>query len=165
MGVALLVSIMPLGLGPTRALALAQPSTRCDNVRRVRGITFDGSPLFDDVTLLASIATQAPTFAARTLHLKALPCSDSLSVRLDARGFKHRDVVVGIPCRVHAIAQAPQGAHSFFLAVLLAQAVPRNISLFINNKIVTKNTRAAQLLHERSGKFLKGIRQNEHLPF
>ena len=86
MGVALLVSMMPLGLGPTRALALAlaQPSTRCDNVRRVRGITFDGSPLFDDVTLLASIATQAPTFAARTLHLKALPCSDSLSVRLDA---------------------------------------------------------------------------------
>ena len=81
-GVALLVSMMPLGFGPTSALA--QPSTRCANVRRVRGIAFAGSPLFDDVTLLASIATQAPTFVARTLHLKSLPCSDSLSVRLDA---------------------------------------------------------------------------------
>lgn len=84
--------------------AAAQPAKRCDDNRKVRGIAFSGSPLFDDATLSANIATPAPGFLARVLHLRGFPCSDSLEVELDAlriavmhrqKGYLEAQVVAG----------------------------------------------------------------------
>lgn len=66
--------------------ATAQPSERCADDQRVHAIRFDGSPLYDDATLAASIATRAPTLYTRVKRrfgLGALPCSDSVSLELD----------------------------------------------------------------------------------
>lgn len=64
---------------------LAQPATRCDESSRVRSIQFEGSPIFDDVTLGLSISTQSPPgFFSRVLFRKSGPCSDSLEIQLDA---------------------------------------------------------------------------------
>jgi outer membrane protein assembly factor BamA len=60
----------------------AQPAPRCDPDQRVRSLGFAGSPLFDAITLAATIATKAPTLLQRT-HLQAAPCSDSLTLELD----------------------------------------------------------------------------------
>ncbi len=60
----------------------AQPAPRCDPDQRVRALAFAGSPLFDAVTLAATIATKAPTVLQR-IHLQAAPCSDSLTLELD----------------------------------------------------------------------------------
>jgi outer membrane protein insertion porin family/translocation and assembly module TamA len=78
----LLLAMPLLGL----AARDAQNGERCADDQRVRAIRFEGSPIYDDVTLAASIATRAPTFAGR-LKLRfgfgALPCSDSLGLELD----------------------------------------------------------------------------------
>ncbi len=66
------------------AAAFAQPSTRCDAKRRVESIDIEGSPLFDDATLSAAIASQSPSSIKRLLHIGSLPCSDSLELRRDA---------------------------------------------------------------------------------
>jgi outer membrane protein insertion porin family/translocation and assembly module TamA len=74
-------------LGVIPSAAMSQPTTRCDDAHRVRSVRFSGSPLFDNVSLAASIVTPSPTFtnrAASALHLGTLPCSDSLELQLDA---------------------------------------------------------------------------------
>ncbi len=79
--------IAPLLLGLMSKAASAQPSQRCADDQRVRSLRFAGSPLYDDATLASSIATTAPTFATRlkrSLGFGSLPCSDSLSIELDA---------------------------------------------------------------------------------
>ncbi len=60
----------------------AQPAARCDPDQRVRSLAFAGSPLYDAVTLTATIATKAPTVLQRA-HLQSAPCSDSLTLELD----------------------------------------------------------------------------------
>ena len=62
--------------------ALSQPTRQCAADQRVRGVDFVGSPLYDDATLAASIATATPTVWQR-LHLGEAPCSDSATVALD----------------------------------------------------------------------------------
>ncbi|MCC6242620.1 MAG: BamA/TamA family outer membrane protein [Gemmatimonadaceae bacterium] len=69
-------------VGLTAPPALAQPARQCAADQRVRALEFDGSPLYDDVTLAASIATAAPTVLQR-LHFGEAPCSDSATVALD----------------------------------------------------------------------------------
>ncbi|MBL0173071.1 MAG: BamA/TamA family outer membrane protein [Gemmatimonadaceae bacterium] len=73
--------VLVVGLAPM--VVQAQPATRCDDNQRVRGLRFVGSPLYDGTTLAATIATPSPGLLQR-LHLSARPCSDSLTLQLDA---------------------------------------------------------------------------------
>jgi len=77
-----LAALPLLCLAPSAARA--QPTQRCADDQRVRALRFAGSPLYDDATLALSIATSAPSFFSRTLGVGSLPCSDSLSIELDA---------------------------------------------------------------------------------
>ena len=78
-------TLLALGLvsGVTPITARTQPTARCDDDQRVLGVRFAGSPLFDGASLAASIVTRSPTIWQR-FRLKPLPCSDSLTLQLDA---------------------------------------------------------------------------------
>lgn len=80
---ALPLSIL-LAIGLAARDAGAQPRVQCDDSLRVRDVKFVGSPLYDAAALAASISTQAPTFVQRYLHIGSRPCSDSLTIQLDA---------------------------------------------------------------------------------
>ncbi len=62
----------------------AQPMRRCSTEKRVRGVTFTGSPRFSTTALAAAIVTTGPSFATRVLHVGAFACVDSLEIRRDA---------------------------------------------------------------------------------
>ena len=62
----------------------AQRVARCNAVERVRGVSFEGSPAFDVLTLATSIFTHEPGFVTRVFRIGTPPCMDSLEVQRDA---------------------------------------------------------------------------------
>lgn len=76
MGLTLLTVVAPA--------AVAQRTTRCNPDERIRGVSFDGSPNFDVLTLATSIVTHEPGFVTRVFKIGTPPCVDTLEVRRDA---------------------------------------------------------------------------------
>ncbi len=66
------------------SLLEAQPLRRCDRAQRVLGVTFSGSPRYDQTTLSAAIVTQPPSIRARVFGIGSLPCADTLEIQRDA---------------------------------------------------------------------------------
>ena len=64
--------------------AVAQRTTRCNPDERIRGVSFDGSPNFDVLTLATNIVTHEPGFVTRVFKIGTPPCVDTLEVRRDA---------------------------------------------------------------------------------
>jgi outer membrane protein assembly factor BamA len=77
-------ALLLLVLAPLYQSAGAQRVTRCSDDARIRQVRFEGSPLFDELTLAASIVTHQPGFVTRVLRFGTAPCMDSLEVRRDA---------------------------------------------------------------------------------
>ncbi|GAB1341000.1 hypothetical protein MASR1M101_01270 [Gemmatimonas sp.] len=65
-------------------VAGAQRAVRCEPSERVRTVSFEGSPAFDDLSMATSIITSQPGFANRVLRLGDAPCADTLEIRRDA---------------------------------------------------------------------------------
>ena len=64
--------------------AAAQRVARCSKAERIRGVSFEGSPAFDVLTLATSIVTHEPGFVTRVFRIGTPPCMDSLEVQRDA---------------------------------------------------------------------------------
>ena len=73
--------LLGLGLAPR---VEAQRAARCNTNERIRAVAFDGSPVFDDLTMATSIVTHEPGVLTRWFHLGHGDCVDSLEVRRDA---------------------------------------------------------------------------------
>ncbi|MCA0377606.1 MAG: BamA/TamA family outer membrane protein [Gemmatimonadetes bacterium] len=62
----------------------AQRAARCGAAERVRAVSFDGSPHFDDLTMAASIVTHEPGLLTRWFRIGKGECVDSIEVQRDA---------------------------------------------------------------------------------
>lgn len=76
-------SVVVLLLTLTPGLLWSQRSVRCAERDRISSVAFSGSPIFDDVTLAASIVTHEPGLMTRLLGTGTKPCVDSLEVQRD----------------------------------------------------------------------------------
>lgn len=81
--IARLVTLVTL-VAPLWSALHAQSSTRCNPDERVRGVSFEGSPDFDVLTLATTIVTHEPGFVTRVFRIGTPPCVDTLEVRRDA---------------------------------------------------------------------------------
>ena len=78
------LTIVVAALSTVPMAADAQRVARCNAVERVRGVSFEGSPAFDVLTLASSIFTHEPGFVTRVFRIGTPPCMDTLEVQRDA---------------------------------------------------------------------------------
>jgi len=80
----IVVVTMLVGWCLSAEVLMGQSTLRCAPNRRVRAVSFTGSPHFDAITLAAAIVTQDPSFFARVLKVGSLACADTLEIQRDA---------------------------------------------------------------------------------
>lgn len=79
------------------------------------------------------------------------------------RFFKHGRVIIGIPRCENAKVEALDGLYGLSLGVLLPEFITGNHAIFSNLEVMTEEDRPTEPGHQRFGKFVKGVGENDHL--
>lgn len=79
------------------------------------------------------------------------------------RFAQHRRVVVRIARRNHPVIQALERQHRLTLGIFLTQLIAGHPPGFVSDQAMAKQSREAQLAHQRLRELIKSVRENHHL--